>query len=121
LWYPQVLANASHSSEYLAAQYKDFDGKGSEDKFLRKTLIEDGFGILDATDDEVEKIKTHKDGAAWAFADMISRRAQIGWSTHGHSGVDVGSSDIRACITFTNWLPSSGEHIWKQRNGEIEG
>lgn len=27
--------------------------------------------------------------SVYTFADMISRRAQIGWSTHGHSAVDV--------------------------------
>lgn len=27
--------------------------------------------------------------ASYVFADMISRRAQVGWSTHGHSAVDV--------------------------------
>lgn len=27
--------------------------------------------------------------ASYAFADIISRRAQVGWTTHGHSAVDV--------------------------------
>ena len=27
--------------------------------------------------------------ASYIFADIISRRAQVGWSTHGHSAVDV--------------------------------
>jgi alkaline phosphatase len=38
------------------------------------------------------------DLAAYVFADMVSRRAQTGWSTHGHSGADVNiySSDRHA-------------------------
>ncbi|KAI5813633.1 alkaline-phosphatase-like protein [Pyronema omphalodes] len=91
LWYPQVLGNASHSSEYLAARYREYTGTGGkkEDEFLKTELLEKGFGVHDVSDEEIEKLKAHKAGADWVFADIISRRAQIGWSTHGHSGVDV--------------------------------
>ena len=91
LWYPEALANATHSADYLAAKYRDYDpstGKG-EDEYIRTTLLEEGFGIFDATDAEIAVLKAHKLAGGWVFADMISRRAQIGWSTHGHSGVDA--------------------------------
>ncbi|KLJ08022.1 alkaline phosphatase [Blastomyces silverae] len=94
LWYPGVLANASHSSEYLDNALDDYlngDGKDADDsarhKYIRKMLVEDGLGIYDATDSEVQKLIDG--GGAYAFASMVSRRAQIGWSTHGHSAVDV--------------------------------
>ncbi|OJD11039.1 hypothetical protein AJ78_08109 [Emergomyces pasteurianus Ep9510] len=93
-WYPGVLANASHSSEYLGNALDDYlngDGKNVDNstrqEYIRKHMLADGLGIHDATDSEVQKLING--GGAYAFADMVSRRAQIGWSTHGHSGVDV--------------------------------
>ncbi|KAJ5601897.1 hypothetical protein N7510_011431 [Penicillium lagena] len=98
LWLPGVLANASHSSEYLHAQLNEYlsgPGKGDDEAkqqtYIRQTLLEKGLGITDATDTEVDAL-LHADALAppqYVFADMISRRAQIGWSTHGHSAVDV--------------------------------
>ncbi|PGG97932.1 hypothetical protein AJ79_09045 [Helicocarpus griseus UAMH5409] len=94
VWYPGVLANASHSSEYLGNSleaYLNGDGKDAShserQKYIRKNMLADGMGIHDVADSEVDKLING--GGAYAFADMYSRRAQIGWSTHGHSGVDV--------------------------------
>ncbi|KAK2746714.1 hypothetical protein FQN55_005441 [Onygenales sp. PD_40] len=93
-WYPGVLANASHSSEHLGnklSEYLDGDGKDANKtarhQHIHKNFLGDGLGIHDATDSEVDRLI--EGGGSYAFADMISRRAQIGWSTHGHSGVDV--------------------------------
>ncbi|KAJ5888208.1 Repressible alkaline phosphatase [Penicillium taxi] len=98
LWYPQVLANANHSSEYAGAKFTEYtsgEGKGHDDSkkksYVRKTLLEKDLGITDASDEELEAIIHAKPGVppTYVFADMISRRAQIGWSSHGHSAVDV--------------------------------
>lgn len=92
LWYPEVLANASSSSEYLADQYAGYEGPADEEEdYIRKTILRKGLGIHDVSDDEIRAIKDHKaEGAsALVLADVISRRAQVGWTTHGHSGVDV--------------------------------
>lgn len=51
--------------------------------------MRDGLGITDAEDDEIDAILKNPLVASPIFANMISKRAQIGWSTHGHSGVDV--------------------------------
>jgi len=55
-------------------------------------LLETGLGIADPQEEEIRSIQEHAD-EVWVLdkilADMISRRAQIGWSTHGHSGIDV--------------------------------
>lgn len=90
LWYPEVLANASSSSEFLAGKYARFTGsQKEEEKFLKKTILVEGLGILDVSEDEIAALKVAKSDAAWVLADIVSRRAQVGWSTHGHSGVDV--------------------------------
>jgi alkaline phosphatase len=96
-WFPAVLANASHSSEYLAQQLfkhiqenKDLPHTDAELKqWINKELIQEGFGIYDTTATELQLFIDQLPSAQYIFADIISRRAQIGWSTHGHSAVDV--------------------------------
>ncbi|KAJ6261284.1 hypothetical protein Dda_3953 [Drechslerella dactyloides] len=93
LWYPGVLANASRSSEFLSSALISFKGTDKSDiaAYLEKELFPLA-GITDAGNGEIIKLVHYKiekmpTGPIWA--DMISRRAQIGWSTHGHSAVDV--------------------------------
>ncbi|KAF3909686.1 hypothetical protein AA313_de0208301 [Arthrobotrys entomopaga] len=93
LWYPSVLANASHSSEYMAKALADYEepGKMQIKEYIVNELLP-LLGIKDADDTEIDKlVKAKMAGlsSAYTWADMISRRAQIGWSTHGHSAVDV--------------------------------
>ncbi|KAF7512636.1 hypothetical protein GJ744_000897 [Endocarpon pusillum] len=97
-WFPEVLANASHSAEYLQHKWfqwlreegsnADFFAQG---QYIRETLIEDGLGISDVSDEEVDAIihATPLKPPAYLFANMISRKAQVGWTTHGHTAVDV--------------------------------
>ncbi|KAF8455853.1 alkaline-phosphatase-like protein [Terfezia claveryi] len=92
LWYPSVLNNATHSGEYLATQLATFpqlDDEKKLDKFIRKEILVEGLGVLDASEDEVRRLKHTKASASYTLSDIVSRRAQIGWTTHGHSGVDV--------------------------------
>lgn len=93
LWYPEVLANTSSSAERVASLYHDHleseSKKGDELKDWLIKLIADEQGIHDASDEELTTLIDKPDGAPVAFADMTSRRAQIGWSTHGHSAADV--------------------------------
>lgn len=91
LWKPEVLVAASHSAQYLSAKLKAYQST-SESKtknFIVKDLLLDGLAIDDPTDAEIKKLMDHKEESTWIFSDIISRRALIGWSTHGHSGADV--------------------------------
>ncbi len=96
-WFPDLLVNATHSAENLAAQLDEHVSThvaASEDAvktWIRAQLIEVGLGIHDATDAEISRLVNKDDPwpPSYVFADMISRRAQVGWSTHGHSAVDV--------------------------------
>ncbi|KAJ5468347.1 hypothetical protein N7475_006099 [Penicillium sp. IBT 31633x] len=115
LWLPGVLDKASHSGEHLASQLKEYlsgsgkdDGDSSKKSWVRKHLLQDGLGIDDATDDEVDAL-LHPDPKVTSehvFTNMISRRAQVGWSTHGHSAVDV---NIYASSSKDAW-PLVGNH-----------
>ncbi|KAI5867920.1 alkaline phosphatase-like protein [Durotheca rogersii] len=95
LWYPAVLANASSSSEHLAHHLREHISKSTEQsldklkKFIEVELVASGLGIHDASEEELTALASDPDRAQSLFADMISVRAQIGWSTHGHSAVDV--------------------------------
>lgn len=88
-----MLVNATHSAENLGLQLRQFldNNKLSteeNDKFIRETLLQEGLGVYDATDEELHALLNNSDPwpASYIFADIISRRAQLGWSTHGHSG-----------------------------------
>lgn len=94
LWYPEVLANASHSAEYLSralrAHITETNDSGKKLRhFVEHKLVQEGLGVVDATDEEIDLVISNPALSAYAFAEIISRRAQIGWSTHGHSAVDV--------------------------------
>ncbi|KAI4599660.1 hypothetical protein KJ359_001396 [Pestalotiopsis sp. 9143b] len=95
LWYPAVLANASYSSLYLAHELHQHlsENKNESEKellaYINDKIVVPGLGILDATKDELAPIVEHPLLAQQVFANMVSKRAQIGWSSHGHSAVDV--------------------------------
>ncbi|KAI9828535.1 MAG: hypothetical protein M1819_006592 [Sarea resinae] len=93
LWYPGVLANASHSAEHLHADLQAHISSSSPStsdmKSYVQTLLQDGLGVFDASKDEIQSLVDQPGAAAYIFADIVSRRAQVGWSTHGHSAVDV--------------------------------
>jgi alkaline phosphatase len=58
-------------------------------QYISEALVKKGLGIYDAEDSEIQLVLDNLAEADYVFADMVSRRAQIGWSTHGHSAVDV--------------------------------
>ena len=99
-WYPAVLANASNSAEYLARKLNaDWFEADKRKSYINKKYVQAGLGIWDATDEELQLLVDNPRFAVYYFADMISRRARVGWSTHGHSAVDVniyGYGDVDA-------------------------
>ncbi|KAF1990345.1 alkaline phosphatase-like protein [Aulographum hederae CBS 113979] len=90
-WFPSVLANGSQSAERLAANYHAHlvtHPKDDMTAYIEKSL-EKGLGIYDYEMKEVDLLVDEPAIAAYTFADIVSRRAQTGWSTHGHSAADV--------------------------------
>lgn len=92
VWYPAPLANATHSAERLALEYATFlassPSEAQNRDFIRAS-IRNGLGIHDFTDAEVDTFLHEPVTALYHYADMMSRRSQTGWSTHGHSAADV--------------------------------
>lgn len=98
-WFPSALLNATHSAANLAVQLHHHISihpnivQDSLSNYIRAVLLELGLGVYDATDAEINALMDVNSPdalpASYIFADIISRRAQVGWSTHGHSAVDV--------------------------------
>lgn len=100
LWYPEVLMNSSHSGEFLTRKAMEFarnEGTKVENKlasFVEKEIVQKDMGIRDHTKKEIEQLKElAKNGEAqkllYFINNMILVRSQTGWTTLGHSAVDV--------------------------------
>ncbi|KAG0347200.1 hypothetical protein BG004_008239 [Podila humilis] len=97
LWLPEVIDRAKKSTEILTREFFEYQGKNRRE-YVRTEIFEQGLGITDPSDAEMEFLsKTHEDGTPVAspydvlpfLGHAISRRASLGWTTIGHTGVDV--------------------------------
>ncbi|KAG0373794.1 hypothetical protein BGX24_011241 [Mortierella sp. AD032] len=103
LWRPEVIERAKVSTEILTqnlflfhTSHKDIQGQGSRRRqthdFVQKEILEKGLGITDATEDEIEYLSNAEaipNDILRFLGHAISRRANLGWTTMGHTGVDV--------------------------------
>lgn len=92
-----------------------------------KKIVEENTWITDLSDDEIAYIMKG-DGSSYgregAFNAVISKRLLIGWSGHGHSGVDVGvwaygpiSSLVKGQVDNTDIAKSSASVIGVDLDG----
>jgi alkaline phosphatase len=94
-WHPSVLARANASAEHCARlllQHVTSSPAESERTlmdWINQELVIRRLGIPDALEMELSALATNPGAALVIFSKMISQRARIGWSTHGHSAVDV--------------------------------
>lgn len=90
VWFPEILNNAKHSGDYLTKKMLEYQG---DDKatFIEEVIFEKGLGIKDYTKEDTQELLklTSSSEIIAKLNDMVSFKAQIGWSTHGHSAVDV--------------------------------
>ncbi|KAG0209945.1 hypothetical protein BGX28_009816 [Mortierella sp. GBA30] len=109
LWRPQVIARAKVSTEILtqnliafhAANPTPEETKGRTQRethrrrvrdYVRNEILVHGLGIIDASEDEVEFLSNSgaiRNDLVRFLGHAISRRANLGWTTMGHTGVDV--------------------------------
>ncbi|PVI05309.1 alkaline phosphatase-like protein [Periconia macrospinosa] len=92
VWYPGPLANASHSAERLHQEYNKYllnNPSETDTTSFLESAIEKGLGIHDYKKEDVQALIDSPEIALYTFADLVSRRSQTGWSTHGHSAADV--------------------------------
>ncbi|KAJ3339991.1 vacuolar alkaline phosphatase [Gonapodya sp. JEL0774] len=94
-WQPSVLLPVLNSSEILGSYLLTLPATVTDLKarraFVVDTVIKAWMGITDATDDEIKCLvdPTGFLPVQQCLAEMVSVRAFVGWSTHGHTGVDV--------------------------------
>lgn len=106
LWFPGVLANASRSASNASHEYhahlRETSASSEDMKAYLTSLTSKALGVHDCSQEELNMLVDKPEIAPYTFADMISRRAQTGWSTHGHSGADVNiySSDPKAAAAL---------------------
>lgn len=118
-WEPSVLANASRSVEWVAHAYGTFrrgaPSREAMESYLRESLAQH-LGIADPSEKELVALMTEPARAAYTFADMLSRRAAIGWTTHGHSAADVNvyASDADAARALRGSVENTavGGFLW---------
>ncbi|KAA8629776.1 hypothetical protein SMACR_01952 [Sordaria macrospora] len=130
-WHPTILARANASSEYLTALLiKHIAETGDkEDSLLRwinDELVVKHLNIHDASEVELNSIASNPLLAVQLFARLVSVRARVGWSTHGHSAVDVniyssggrGTEKIRGNVENTD----VGKFLrgWLDLDNEVE-
>jgi alkaline phosphatase len=85
IWYPDVIKRVNASAEYMAAQILTQNRTAEE---LIRT-----YSIPDVTQSELDYVQqfvnTTREKLVWALGKIVANRALIGYTTHGHSGVDV--------------------------------
>ncbi|KAF9996064.1 hypothetical protein BGZ80_008203 [Entomortierella chlamydospora] len=93
IWKPEVIQAANASTEVLADKLVSYTGRGRDRRqFVRTVILDRGLGIKDPTDEELtflaDPASSHQDILIF-LGRAISRRAYLGWTTIGHTGVDV--------------------------------
>ncbi|WLV24478.1 alkaline phosphatase [Aciduricibacillus chroicocephali] len=76
-----IIRNVTRSAEYMGKQV-------NKEKTNIPEVMEKFAGIKDLKEEEIKRIADEK-SAADGIAKVISNRALIGWTTTGHTGVDV--------------------------------
>jgi len=100
-WYPEVLVKVTASAEFMASQILG----GTP---IPEVLLEYA-GIVNLTSSELALIEHYNTSSSlllYAVAKVISSRAAIGWTTHGHTGVDVDLYAYSPDADFSERLPS---------------
>ncbi|KAI8054465.1 alkaline phosphatase [Syncephalis plumigaleata] len=91
IWRPEVIHAVQNSTALMADAIVTVDGKGRR-QYIKEMILSNWAGLRNITDVEIDYIcdrtRTLEEIRNY-LADMISRRASLGWTTHGHTGVDV--------------------------------
>ncbi|CAI2170883.1 6205_t:CDS:10 [Funneliformis geosporum] len=90
LWFPEMLTRVKNSSFILSQELVQYWNEDREE-FIKNSIINYGLGIDDVLDYEINYLQKNHSQVEYEFylANMTSIRAQLGWTTHGHTAVDV--------------------------------
>lgn len=115
LWEPQVLDPVTNSTGVLSASLKTFTGTPEELAEYTTHVVTVNLGITDATADEMAQINelvaspnsTAQQSLTYVLSGMVNVRAKLGWTTHGHTAVDV---NLYASGTYSHNLHGNVEN-----------
>lgn len=90
MWDPAVIHRVKRSSSYLAHLLIRIP-LAKKAQFIRERLFPKYLGINNPRQEEMIELLNLNTPTKLEFAinKIVNRRARIGWTTHGHSGVDV--------------------------------
>jgi alkaline phosphatase len=88
-WEPSVIVPVKHSGEYMA-QAILAQSPASRASFIKETVFKNWLNITDYTPNDLAILGNSSSVKIdYHLGQMVSNRAGLGWSTHGHSAVDV--------------------------------
>jgi alkaline phosphatase len=90
-WYPQYLLNVRHSGEYIAQKILEVPLL-MRASFVRDTVLNNWLDIKEPDQENIDYLSSplrKKTELEYYCGKIISELAGLGWSTHGHSAVDV--------------------------------
>lgn len=118
VWYPEVLASVEHSTEHLARRLSNYHPKSSEKrrhemvKYIKHNILgPKGLNLSDIVRDDVRRVIHNRKNAQAVLSEILSVRAQIGWSTHGHTAVDVNVYGYAKNMADLDMLRGGNENI----------
>ncbi|ORY00204.1 alkaline phosphatase [Basidiobolus meristosporus CBS 931.73] len=90
IWYPEVISKCKKSTSYLGKLLFEYSGENRKE-YVVNDILKEQLEIVDPTEDEVGYLlEAHTlFDFIYHLSKMVSVRAQLGWTTHGHTGVDV--------------------------------
>lgn len=92
-WFPEVVARVKNSSEAITRMILSTPVSDSQRiNFIRDEVLPQILGIEDFSQKDVNYLSASEReyiDILNYIGDMVSRRALLGWSTHGHTEVDV--------------------------------
>lgn len=89
LWEPKIIHTIKHSSQFLSRLLQR--RRRLTKSFLVNVFFPNQLGVSDATEEEVQSILRAKSALhkELVLNRIVNHRARLGWTTHGHTGVDV--------------------------------
>jgi len=92
-WKPSVIKRSKISALAAGQKILDFKGnKAARKDFIKNELLGQAFNVQSVSDEELELAnKDEKTEIAYAekIATIVSKEANVAWTTHSHSAIDV--------------------------------
>ncbi|KAJ1957508.1 vacuolar alkaline phosphatase, partial [Dipsacomyces acuminosporus] len=89
-WYPKVLQGVKRSSSAICSDINSISSQSKRRDFVANTVFPKWLGISKHTAAELKQVAgSDSDSCIKQVSDVVSKRALIGWTTGGHTGVDV--------------------------------